>query len=190
MIFHRRPDGSVVISLHLGEAFVLTTLPERLRSVIESDSFDERIVDRLFPHAYKDAAREREYRGLLGSELRQGKLDAIAAFERTLGAWQVTPSSVEVTIAPDSVDPWLTFLNDMRLFLGTALEIDDNDWNRDPAVEDGSIPEELALLHFLTLMQQALLETIGFSESTEWFEEEALEDDALEDLDEPPAEES
>ena len=56
---------------------------------------------------------------------------------------------------------WLGFVNDFRLMLGTKLGIDDDDWaadfdERDPRYGD------LALLHFLTWLEDELVRAGGF----------------------------
>ena len=70
---------------------------------------------RLFPTAYHDdPERDREYQQLVRDELLERRLAALA--------------TVEATAAADELDEeqltgWLTALNDLRLVLGTRLDV-------------------------------------------------------------------
>ena len=90
-----------------------------------------------------------------------GKLESLEVFRKTFEDWEILQEGVEVTIPERSVETWLGFLNDTRLYLGVELDITENDWSAglDP---DEEISEELALLHLLTWLQQCVLDALGF----------------------------
>ena len=157
----RSPDGDLCLRLPPLQGLVLCTLPARLRAVLASDRFESRVVSRLFPRAYSDAKEEAEYRKLLGDDLRRSKLAAVEAFEATFPGQTIDEHGLKVTVPANAVDAWLGFLNDMRLLLATELDITDNDWSAEYDVEDEEQEAELTLLHFLTWLQQSLLEALG-----------------------------
>ena len=70
----RRKDGSLVLSLNLYEALVLKSLPQKIRQLLKDPDFSDRTLLRLFPRAYRDEAKDREYRRLLGEDLLKRKL--------------------------------------------------------------------------------------------------------------------
>ena len=65
-----------------------------------------------------------------------------------------------VTIRPERFDLVLSCLNDMRLVIGTKLGIEEDSWKTDL---DPDHPEayEMALLHYLTLLEEELLTASG-----------------------------
>ena len=147
----------MTVSLDENFAAVLKELPGRLRQVLGRSDFTDRVTRRLFPKAYDDEEMEAEYRHLLGEDLRQRKLENVKAFEHTLKNWKASQRQVHVRIGPGDFELWLGFINDMRLVLGTELDIQDDSWERDfdPAHPHA---EEMQLLDCLGWLQEALLQ--------------------------------
>jgi hypothetical protein len=161
-IVKRQKNGALSIRLPHAEGLVLCTLPDRLRDLLASEPFTQRVVDRLFPRTYEDPAEEAEYRKLLGDDLRRRKLQALEVFERSLINWKLRPSGVELKLGVDEIDPWIGFVNDIRILLGIELDIEDNEWGRDFDPESCE-NEDLVLLHFLTWLEQEILDALGFA---------------------------
>ena len=157
----QQDDGSLTLSLPHGEGLVLYTLPQRIEDLLSREDFNRRVAERLFPVAYEDADKEEEYRKLLGDDLRKSKLESLEVFRKSFEEWEILEEGVEVTIPAQSVDTWLGFLNDTRLYLGVELDITENDWSAGLDSEE-EISEELALLHLLTWLQQCVLDALGF----------------------------
>src|SRR5207244_6793746 len=94
------------------EREVLRTLPAQLREILPTD---DPAVGRLFPPAYPDdPERSAEYRRLVRDDLLAGHLEALQVMESTLDARRL---SEEQLVA------WLSALNDLRLVLGTKLDV-------------------------------------------------------------------
>jgi hypothetical protein len=157
----RLKSGALTITLDPAEGLFLRELPARLRQVLQHPDFQSRVFRRLFPPAYRDRAREAEYRELLGKDLLERKLEGIAAFEASLAGWKASRRKVEVTVEPEKFELWLGFLNDMRLFLGADLEIEE-----EPLQEavDPTHPRarDMALFHYLGWLEEELLHAGGF----------------------------
>ncbi len=69
------------------------------------------------------------------------------------------PQGGKVVLTPEQADAWLNALNDVRLALGTALDIDaDTPEQLDP--EDPRAPS-LEVYHWLTWMQDSLLQALA-----------------------------
>ena len=161
----RREDGGIRIVLRADLAEAMRTLPERLREVLERPDVSQRVAARLFPKAHDDPAEEAEYRRLVGTDLIKKKLAGLGAFEASLDRlkprrWR--SGSSELFLRPDEVDAWLGFINDMRLLIGTELGIEDETWQskfdaRHPHAAD------FALLHFLSWLEQLLVEALSRS---------------------------
>ena len=155
----REKNGLLRISLDPGTAEVLRDLPRRLRALLTRPDFGDRVVQRLFPRAYKTEAEEVEYRELLGNDLLKRKLDSVDVFEKTLRAWKEGGLQVQLTVTPEDFELWLGFVNDMRLVLGTELDIKDESWGH---TFDPSHPQanDMALLHYLSWLEEELLRAL------------------------------
>ena len=153
----RRKGGGFTLTIEPVEAQVLLELPARLRGLLESPDFTNRVVRRLFPPTHTDPRLEAEHRRLLGDDLIHRKLEALSVFEKSLERRKMGRAHVEVTIEENQFDFWLAFVNDMRILIATELDIVDDSWERgfDP---DDPRASELALLHYLTWLEGVLIE--------------------------------
>ena len=170
-----RPDGSLSIRLPHPEGLILWTLPQRLRDLLDNDEFNKRVVDRLFPRAYREDDEEEEYRKLLGDDLKDRKLASMEIYERSLERAKFRSWGLELTVRAEEVEAWMGFVNDIRLFLGTELDIRDNDWGDELDLEEPQ-SDDIVLLHFLTWLQQEVLDSLGFSNPASPAEAEPLSD--------------
>lgn len=153
----RKNDGRVLVTLPLSEAILLQSLPARLRALLENPDFTQRAVARLFPAAYADSQKDLEYRRLLGDDLQRRKLESVEVFERTLTDSKLWRGKVRLSIRPEEFDAWLSCVNDLRLTIGAELDIREETWSKhfDPK---SPAAEEMALLHYLSWLEELLLE--------------------------------
>lgn len=80
---------------------------------------DDPVLARLFPDAYQDdPSAASDFRRYTEQELREGKR---AKAQRVLRDLDRTPEPI--TLDPDGAAAWLGVLNDLRLALGTDLEV-------------------------------------------------------------------
>jgi hypothetical protein len=144
ILLRKRKDGGWTAILPPGSAEVLEKLPCRLRAVLEKPDFGDKVIARLFPQAYRDDPEaEAEYQRLLRRE-KKGLLGT------RIGRY------AEVDLSGEDLTLWLGFLHDMRLLIGTRLDITDESWERE--VPSGPEAEEHLLLHLLAYMEEAILE--------------------------------
>ncbi|MFF0671726.1 DUF2017 domain-containing protein [Streptomyces tendae] len=101
------------------------------------------VLRRLFPDAYGDPegapqaqeaeeqrAHSAEFRRYTENDLRAGKRDNALAVVRTLDALSSASAGEEgavLKLAPEESQQWLRALNDLRLAIGSRLEIADED---------------------------------------------------------------
>ncbi|MEZ5235369.1 MAG: DUF2017 family protein [Acidimicrobiia bacterium] len=136
----RRSDKGVVVDLSSGERDLLQALVMELRHRIGEDG-DAEDLRRLFPTAYHDdPQRDAEYQILARSELTDRRLGAIETMLGTVGAQ---------LLSHDEAQCWLTTVNQLRLVLGTRLDIseDDDEERLDPADPEA---QERLIYHWLT----------------------------------------
>jgi hypothetical protein len=146
----RTGDGDYVLRLAEEERALLRRLPGDLRSLLEAAPEDP-ALRRLFPHAYEDERDEAAYRELMGNELLEGRRRSLQVLAETAEAERLTGEQAQA---------WLTALNDLRLVLGTRLEVADDTLLEELAADDPRAPE-LALYAYLSWLQEQLVEALG-----------------------------
>lgn len=119
----RERDGTFALRLSEEEQVVLKSLVAQLRTLLRlegSGQLDEASgVRRLFPVAYPDDPdRQEEYRALVHDELLAARLAAIDEVEETI----TLPNVDEAQLATI-----MRTLNDLRLVLGTRLDVSEDD---------------------------------------------------------------
>jgi Domain of unknown function (DUF2017) len=147
----RTPAGDLRLELGAQERAVLRTLPAALerRLTEEPESPDLR---RLFPAAYaEDDAAEAEYRRLMGSELLDGRRAALRTFAQSVDSEVLTAEEAEA---------WLRALNDLRLYLGTSLDVTEEDLAQ-PFDPRHPRAEERALYAYLSWLQEHVVEALS-----------------------------
>jgi hypothetical protein len=107
---------------------------------------------RLLPDAYQgDPDAAGEFRRLTETSLRR---DKVTAAERLLAALPEDGAG-EVRLDPETTEAWLATINDVRLALGTRLEVTEEMAEPDP--EDPDAPAYVVYL-WLTELQGVLIE--------------------------------
>lgn len=125
---------------------MLRALPTQLRDAIAADPKDD-AFRRLFPPAYvNDPQAEQEYRHLVGPELDEQRTLALDTLAKTADATELTAEQMEA---------WLRALNDIRLWLGTLLDVTEDESEAEP--ED---PPHM-LYHALTALQAIVIDVLS-----------------------------
>lgn len=155
----------VRVDLEQAEAELLRDLTGQMESLLRDQDEQDTVNRRLFPDAYEEEADERAFRELVGDELTEGKIAAVQQVREQLGA----TGGVEVELEDGSVDAWLACLTDMRLALGTRLEITEEVMQADIDPDDPAAGG-LAVLHWLGWIQGSVLEALGWTGHPEFFE--------------------
>jgi Domain of unknown function (DUF2017) len=143
-------DGGYLLRLPEEERELLRFLPDELRSLLEVMPGDP-ALRRLFPRAYEDEQDEAAYRELMGNELAAGRSRALQVLSETATAEHLTAEQAQA---------WLTALNDLRLVLGTRLDVTDESLLEGLAENDPRAPE-LALYAYLSWLQEQLVEALS-----------------------------
>ncbi|MGH2596703.1 MAG: DUF2017 family protein [Actinomycetota bacterium] len=148
----RTRRGDFDLRLEPGERDVLRGLPDQLRQLIENeDPTSDPAMARLYPPAYlDDPIRNLEYERLAGDDLTSQRLASIDAMESTIDAERLTE---------EQLLSWLGVLNDLRLVLGTRLEITE-DMTEDDFSPDDPRTSSFALYAYLTWLVDAIVRTL------------------------------
>jgi hypothetical protein len=115
------------------------------------------VLERLLPDAYADdAERSAEFRRFTEGELRSGKQAAVQAVLDSLPEGGGT-----VVLDEDLTQAWLTALNDLRLALGTRLDVTEDSYGELDRLERGSPrAKELTVFLWLGVLQESLVDTL------------------------------
>ncbi len=148
-----------MLHLDVVEADILTSMFSELDTTVRSADLDDPAVARLYPSAHPDdEVAAAEYRELTEAGLRDDRIGRIAACIADLVNNRVEPG-VDRSAVLDLSDPadatrWIQTMNDVRLALGTRLDIgeDDGDFDHSDPAEQPRI-----LYHWLTMVQDTLV---------------------------------
>ena len=153
MLFSRqivkRRDGRFGLRLGEGERMLLRSLYDDLADLLVDP--DDPAVRRLFPPAHADPESEEQYRLLVRDQLVSGRAEALDIVRATLS---------EKTLSEEEADAWLRGLNDLRLVLGTRLDVtEETDFERE--VDSSERGRQLAVYAYLTWLQEQFVEALS-----------------------------
>ena len=141
-----------MLALDVTEATLLRRLVEELHGVLSGGQADDPVQRRLFPEAYESPDDSRAFRDLVEDELRAGKVAALDRMSSALGR----DGAANVMLDTEDVAAWLTALTDMRLAIGTRLDVDEEKMAAELDQADESFAP-LWVLHWLGWVQESLL---------------------------------
>ena len=153
----RSRKGGFELRIPAEERELLRAVGPQLREVLIrqaalAKSGEDPAVDRLFPVAYpEDEDRQTEYRLLVQDELMSSHLGALAVLEETADADRLDE---------DQLLSWMRALNDVRLVLGTRLEITEEGDERPHDARDPRAGA-FAVYDYLTYLQGEIIEALS-----------------------------
>jgi hypothetical protein len=145
----RTGDG-IALHLPLQEQGLLRGLAADLVETLGAAPGDP-WLRRLTPPAYDDDADERGYREIMGAELLNGRMQALELLAATAGSEQLSAEEAEA---------WLRALNDLRLVLGTRLDVQEGSL-LDRIDSDDPDAAGLAVYAYLSWLQEQLVEALS-----------------------------
>jgi hypothetical protein len=154
----RRKGDHVVARVADAEASIVGLLLDQLEQLLTADAEDvtgDPVLDRLLPAGHRsDPELAADYRELTESSLRAGKADDLATVRAGL-----PPDGGTVRLDREQATAWLRTSNDLRLALGTRLDIqEDTEPPEDLASEEG---QQLAVYYWLTGLQGSLVDALA-----------------------------
>jgi hypothetical protein len=153
--FVRTRTGGRLI-LDDAESDLIMRVAGELRSLLTTTpNTDDPVVERLLPDAFEDRIEQAKYQDLIGDDLVTFKIEALDAVSESLSE---TGSDVE--IEGEALHRWLSVLTDMRLAIGTRLQVDEEMMGAEIDPEDPNGPS-LAVLHWLGWIQEGIIRTCG-----------------------------
>lgn len=149
----RTRKGDFSLGIPESERDILRALPGQLREMLaESDATTDPALRRLFPPAYPgDAERTAEFDALVRDDLVEQRMAAIQTMERTIDARR---------LSEEEILAWLSAVNDLRLVLGTRLDVTEEMDAPDFAPDD---PRALmfALYGYLSYLEEEIVAALS-----------------------------
>jgi hypothetical protein len=142
-LFVSTRGGKVGVRLDDTMRSLLRQVSEELREVLLVD--DDTQTRRLYPTAYPDDEKlESGYQDMMHDQLLMQRLDGIDQLQATVDDEEI---SIEVA------DAWMNTINQIRLVLGTQLDVGENDLEID---EDDPLATSLVVYQVLTHLLEEL----------------------------------
>lgn len=151
----RARGAEIVARVDAAEVGVLGLLLDQLEQLLEADDLrEDPVVARLLPEGHRsDPEIAADYREMTERGLRSGKTDDLATVRASLPG-----GGGELRLDTDQADAWLRTSNDLRLALGTRLDItEDTEPPEDVTSEE---EQQLAVYYWLTGLQGSLVDAL------------------------------
>ncbi|HEY1633383.1 MAG TPA: DUF2017 family protein, partial [Acidimicrobiales bacterium] len=148
----RTKAGNSQLRLSKADRALLRSLPGQVRDLIDSTDPADPSVRRLFPPAYRDEDKaEADYQSLMHDELLEHHRQALIVMEETIDADR---------LEEEQVVSWLSALNEVRLVLGSNLEVDEG---QEPVSSSDPRAPGLALYGYLSWLEEQVVEALSTS---------------------------
>jgi hypothetical protein len=148
-LVERTSSGEFELRLSDDEREVLRSVGPQLRQLLDGDLADPSLR-RLFPPAYADEPeRDREYHALVRDELADRRRAAVDLFVATVD---------RARISEEELLAWMSSVNDLRLVLGTRLDVSEDLEEIDPEDPDAGL---VALYGYLGWLLEHLVSAIS-----------------------------
>lgn len=144
----RRKGDRVRLHLDAHERAILRELLDQLEPLLAET--DDPLVRRLFPPAYSDEKSDDQYRSLVRDQLVRGRARSLATMRDTLA---------DEAIDLEQADEWLRALNDLRLVLGTRLDVSE-ELDYESLDLDTPRGRDLAVYGYLAWLQEQLVDAL------------------------------
>jgi hypothetical protein len=178
----RRKGEHIRVSLDREEAVLLVSLVSQVTSMLEvadqepeaggstfeqmvagldlldAEQPDNPILLRLLPDGYRDDPEAAgEFRRLTDSDLRATKGRALHRLIDDVAAAEDTGKKLRIDLDDEAAESWLHAINDVRLALGTHLDIQEEGAEEQRAGADEATQATYAIYDWLTWMQEAIV---------------------------------
>jgi Domain of unknown function (DUF2017) len=164
MSMFRRDGSHCVARFSTEEVKVLRQVASEVVALL-TDGFDrdDPVVERLFPDVYPDDPEgTADIRRYTEGDLKTAKIDQAGAMLAALPG----SGGTDVRLDEESAEAWLRALNDVRLALGTRLDVKD-DMNLESELDEAVLRDptservgQLSLYAYLGYLQESLLEAL------------------------------
>lgn len=144
----------IKLRLNSHETGVLRDLVEQMRALLKESESTDPVHSRLFPSAYEDDREAEGFRDMTSGDLAAMKLEALDTVEK--GLLRREGAGRRVTLTQQEAEAWARALTDMRLAIGTRLDVTEQTMSSEPDEDDPGYGA-LQILHWLGWLQESIL---------------------------------
>ena len=145
--FVRTATGDFTVRMGPEERALLASLPEQLAALVADGPSPA--TTRLFPPAYAAAPEmEKEYQRLMSDELVRRRQDTLAVVRDSIGRDQLTEAELHA---------WVGVFNDVRLVLGTLLDVTEDREILDVDPESEDMAQRVAYLVLSEIVEEGVI---------------------------------
>jgi hypothetical protein len=145
----RTRKGDFQLRLPEQERDLLRSLPAQLKELLASD---DPALERLFPPAYADDPdRNADYQRLMHDELLDHRRAAADVMEATIDADRLDEGQLVA---------WLSAINDLRLVLGTRLDVTEDMYGEEMPEDDPRAPA-FAVYSYLGWLEEQVVDALA-----------------------------
>lgn len=155
----RRTRHGYDVRLDDVEAVLVVELARDLLRLLEEPTGSDEVLGRLFPDGYRDdPAAATDLRDLIESDLRDGKR---AALRTLMESFADRDAKGRLVLDEPTATAWLGAVNDLRLALGTRLDITEEVYDAGvPDDVDDAVRHALDVYRWLSWLQESLVESL------------------------------
>lgn len=153
----RRRDGTLLVKLPAAGVSMLQDALSGLQATLDPGAPEQ---VRLFPRAYANDDDEAHFEEMTRGYLIASKRDAIRIVAAVLERAHAKGEIIELILHPDEVTALIGSLNDLRLVIGTLLEVTDDEQPRGLLPPDDPDAARVNSYLWLGAVQETLLETL------------------------------
>jgi hypothetical protein len=155
-----KSGAAIELALDHEEVHVLSGLLDEMESLLRADiPKSDAVVARLFPQAYQDPDEQESYEELTSATLVAAKIEAVRDLRERLNGTK--DGGASLIVDDENSGPLLALLTDLRLAIGTRLDVDAEMMSIELDPDDPDAPA-LAVLHWLGWVQGAILDEMGY----------------------------
>lgn len=145
------------VRLHLDrvEVEILGASLDELLASLDEMGPGDRVWERLYPAAFADADAAEEFREMVGEDLDNARRERLSACRGELSAAPMGRRGADLTLEPEALERWIMATNDLRLALGTLLQVGPDDT---PEIDPTDpMAQSKAIYQWLTVVQDGLV---------------------------------
>ena len=155
--FRAAGNGDIGATFEPEEIRVLSGVLDEMTALLKAPGrAPDAVTERLFPKAYESPEDQKAYEELVGDQLLAQKVAALTRVRRSLP----DKKTEEIVLDAGESEAWLTVLNDVRLAIGTRLDVTETVMSEDIDPDDPNGPA-LAVLHWLGWVQESILKELS-----------------------------
>jgi Domain of unknown function (DUF2017) len=144
------------IPLDSHESDILSDLVQQMRTLLKESESEDPVHKRLFPNAYESDEDSESFRDMTSGDLTSMKLAALDVVDEAIGR----SDKGVTTLSQEEGEAWVRALTDMRLAIGTRLDVTEETMSAQPDPKDPTAAP-MQMLHWLGWLQESIIDQMA-----------------------------